>query len=581
MSLSTERTSVWVPDTACQVLVLTDRCAGCQECIVRCPTGALSLDRGRWVAVADDQLCVGCRQCVRTCPFSAIKVTGTAQVAVRVLTDAVHTESLLGDTSEIHQGFATWSEALTEANRCLLCPDPTCVRGCPAHNDIPGFISALRDRDLQRAHDVLRKTTVLPDVCSRVCNQSAQCEGACSWSLAGEAPVSIGRLERFVADHTPCPPPDRKESRGEALNVAIVGGGPAGIGAAWQLIEKGADVTVYEKATRAGGLLDWGIPDFTLPRNVASRPWRQLVDAGVNLRCDTAIRPDDIDRLLTQHDAVLLAVGASQAMRMSIPGADLDGVIDATKFLQGAKTALQPEGDPSTFLCGLGLAGNGTGSNRRAQKVLVLGAGNTAMDVARTARRFGLEATCIDWLDERFALARPDELDEARREGVTVSFSRTLTGLSGNEGRVTRAKLARTTQARPDRLPKVARRAPEELRVDLVVMAMGYRLDPEFARLLPSLPVRRQSKGMPDRRWIASGILANPASAFAHHSHVGSLALGREVGLAAATLPVRDRLWVIGDGLVGPSTVVEAMTQGRRAAAAVLAGNSRRARRSD
>ena len=572
MSLLSERTSVREADVACQVLVLSDRCAGCQECIVRCPTGALRLDAERWVAEAEDELCVGCRQCVRTCPFSAIEVAGPARVADRLAVDSMHPEALLGDTSEIHQGFDDWFDALTEANRCLLCPDPTCVRGCPAHNDIPAFIAALRERDLERAHDVLRKTTVLPDVCSRVCNQSAQCEGACTWSLAGEAPVAIGRLERFVADQAPCRPPHRWGSRGDGTNVAIVGSGPAGIGAAWQLLEEGADVTMYEKATTPGGLLEWGIPEFTLPRAVASRPWRQLLAAGVDLRCGTAIGPDDLDGLLSRHDAVLLAVGASQAMRMSVPGADLDGVIDATLFLQGAKAALQPGGDPSAFLRGLGLAGSGTGSEGEAQKVLVLGAGNTAMDVARSARRFGLEATCIDWLNERFALARPDELAEARREGVTVSFSRTLTGLSGDHGRVTRAELSRTTQTRRDRLPKVARRAREALQVDLVVMAMGYRLDPDFARLLPGLPVRRRIEGIPDRRWLASGVLANAASAFAHHSPVGSLALGREVGMEAAFHPVRDRVWVIGDGLVGPSTVVEAMAQGRRAAAAVLFG---------
>jgi glutamate synthase (NADPH/NADH) small chain len=572
MSLLSERLSMGDPDAACQVLVVTDRCAGCQECIVRCPTGALTLDAGRWVAEADDELCVGCRQCVRTCPFAAIEVHGPARVAARIGSGTAHTALVLGDTSEIHDGFANWDEALAEANRCLLCPDPTCVRGCPAHNDIPAFISALRDGDLARAHDVLARTTVLPDVCSRVCNQSAQCEGACSWSLAGEAPVSIGRLERFVTDQAPCPPPRRRGSRGEGMDVAVVGSGPAGIGAAWKLIEEGADVTVYERQSTTGGLLDWGIPDFTLPPTVASRPWQQLVDAGVNLCCGTAIGPAGLDRLLTRHDAVLLAVGAGQALRMSIPGADLAGVIDATLFLQGAKTALRPDGNPARFLGGIGLSDDAAGPDGIAQKVLVLGAGNTAMDVARTARRFGLEATCIDWLDERFALTRPEELDEARAEGVTVWFSRTVTGLSGDDGRVSAARLARTTQSRPDRLPKVAKGAGEEVPVDLVVMAMGYRLDPEFGQGLPGLPVRRQAKGMPDRRWLASGILANPASAFAHRSPVGSLALGREVGTHAAAVPVRDQLWVIGDALVGPSTVVEAMAHGRRAAAAVLAG---------
>ncbi len=121
------------------------------------------------------------------------------------------------------------------------------------------------------------------------------------------------------------------------MTVAIVGSGPAGIGAAWRLIEEGADVTVYERDATPGGLLDWGIPDFTLPAAVASRPWRQLVDAGVRLRCGTAIDPGEVDRLLSEHDAVLLAVGAGQALRMAVPGADLAGVVDATAFLRPAK----------------------------------------------------------------------------------------------------------------------------------------------------------------------------------------------------------------------------------------------------
>jgi glutamate synthase (NADPH) small chain len=167
------------------VTILTDRCAGCQECVIRCPSGALTLDAGRWVAVADDALCVGCRQCERTCPFSAITVTGPLAVASRTEPVPRHPERLCGDTGEVRKGFGSWDEALAEASRCLNCPDPTCVRGCPAHNDIPSFISAIRDQDLGMAHDVLRRTSVLPDVCSRVCDQAAQCEGACTWSLAG------------------------------------------------------------------------------------------------------------------------------------------------------------------------------------------------------------------------------------------------------------------------------------------------------------------------------------------------------------------------------------------------------------
>jgi len=551
------------------VQVLSDRCAGCQECVIRCPTGALSMDTERWVALADSELCVGCRQCVRTCPFSAIVVGGPLVVAPRVEPEPAHPAYLSGDVSEIRSGFAGWPEALAEADRCLQCPDPTCVRGCPAHNDIPGFIAAVRNRDLEGAHEILRRTSVLPDICSRVCNQAAQCEGACSWSLAGGTPVAIGRLERFVTDTLPVPPPALAPVTGE-LSVGIIGSGPAAAGAAWELIEAGGTVTVYEKDTAPGGLCNWGIPDFTLPEAVGARPWRQLAAAGVELRCGTEIHPEDLDRLLGTHDAVIVAHGASVPLRLSVPGAELDGVTDATTFLQGAKAAIEKGGDPGGFCATLGLTGEDAERRCRLPKVLVLGAGNTAMDVARTARRLGLAATCVDWLDERFALTRPDELDEARGEGVDVRFSRTLTALRGEAGRVTRAELARTTQARADRRPTVVTGDPEVLSVDLVVMAMGYRADPAFAGSLPGTPVRREAAGVADRRWTASGIIGRTASAFADHYPVGTLALGREVGLWGAAFPVTERLWVIGDALIGPATVVEAMAHGRRAADAVL-----------
>jgi glutamate synthase (NADPH) small chain len=553
------------------VTVLTDRCAGCQECVIRCPAGALAMDAGRWVAVADDALCVGCRQCERTCPFGAITVEGPLAVTARNDGEPQYPGELTGDTSEVRPGFDSWDQALAEASRCLDCPDPTCVRGCPAHNDIPSFIRAIRDGDLGGAHDVLHRTSVLPDICSRVCDQAAQCEGACTWSLAGGTPVAIGKLERFVADHAPVPPPQRTKTSATGLSVAVVGSGPAGIGAAWHLAESGASVTVYEREAEPGGLLGWGIPDFTLPADVTARPWRQLVAAGVDLRCGAGIGPGDIGGLLAKHDAVILAHGAGLPLRLPVPGGDLDGVIDATSFLKAGKAALEQGADDPGIREFLPLPGpSDDGHETLPPQVLVLGAGNTAMDVARTARRLGLRAVCVDWVAERFALARPDELDEARHEGVEVRFLRTVARLEGESGRVHRAALARTRQTRADRRPKLAGGAHEMVEADLVVMAMGYRNDPTFAAMLPGTPVPRRPKGVPDRRWLASGILANPASAFAYHKPVGELALGREAGLAGSALPFQERLWVAGDALVGPSTVAEAMAQGRRAAISVL-----------
>ena len=431
------------------------------------------------------------------------------------------------------------------------------------------------DRDLAAAHEVLRRTTVLPDACSRVCDQAAQCEGACTWSLAGGTPVAIGKLERFVADHAPVPPPVRNSVGGAGLSVAVVGAGPAGIGAAWQLVEAGASVTVYEKEPEPGGLLGWGIPDFILPAAVAARPWQQLIAAGVDLRCGVPIRPEDLDRLRTEHDAVILAHGAPLAMRLSLPGVDLGGVVDATSFLKAGRAALE-NGDAAGLRESCGLPVPPDGKEAVPPRALVLGSGNTAMDVARTARRLGLRAVCLARRDERFARGRPDELAEARHEGVEVRFQRTLARLEGVNGRVRRAVLKRTWQSRAGQRPKLLSGDSETLGVDLVVMALGYRGDPAFATALPGTPLVGQAEGLADRRWLASGVLANPASAFAHHNPVGRLALAREVGLTASALPFQERLWAAGDALVGPSTVAEAMAQGRRAAAAVLAARRSR-----
>jgi glutamate synthase (NADPH/NADH) small chain len=357
------------------------------------------------------------------------------------------------------------------------------------------------------------------------------------------------------------------------MSVAVIGSGPAGIGAAWELVEAGAAVTVYEKDTLPGGLLDWGIPDFTLPATVAARPWQQLITAGVDLRCSVEVRAEDIPRVLAEHDAVILANGASVPLRLPVPGSDLDGITDATAFLKAGKAALD-EADPAAHIQrNYEISPPPEGAT--AMHVLVLGAGNTAMDVARTARRLGFDATCVDWVNERFALARADELQEARREGVQVMFLLTLTRLEGDGTRVRRAVLATTKQTRRTQLPKMRRNKPEVLDIDLVVMAMGYRTDPAFSSAVPGIPVHSAPDGLPDRRWLASGILAT-TSRHADKITAGRRALDREFELATATRPFLDRLWAAGDALVGPATVAEAMSQGRDAATAVIAARPRR-----
>ncbi len=593
--MSARVSSILTADHA-SVDVDDERCAGCQECVIRCPTHALAIDPVRWVAVADDALCVGCRQCERVCPSNAIAVSGPLAVGPRTDAAPLRPDPLDGDTRETRAGFAGWPEALREAERCLTCPDPTCMESCPAHNDIPGFISAVRRRDLAAASDVLARSTVLPGVCSRVCDQSAQCEGACSWTLAGRQAVSIGRLERFVADHGPQPRVHRGSVEGAGLSVAVVGSGPAGQAAAWELLASSARVTMLEKDDAPGGVLRWGIPSFTLPAAIRRGYLDALTAAGLVLETGRALGADvKLDELLRTHDAVILAHGASLPLALPVEGMALPGVEDATAFFERAKPALEAGGQPQGYPAGV--------------RVLVVGGGNTAMDVARTLRRSGAQVTAVEWMDERFARVRLDELADARAEGVDVRFTTTVERLEGDGDGVRTAWLRRTAQRQGAKPPVVVPGPAEALAIDRVVVALGYRVDRDVAGTVVDLPLRvgDRSRSFPDRRWIASGIPTGPALA------VGTQALQREVGLAVAASPVHagwwvrlwhrrtepagrsrierwarlwrrqeeeavaaagtpraERVWVVGDALVGPSTVVGAMAQGRAAARAVL-----------
>lgn len=591
-----------------RVDVLAERCAGCQECIVRCPTGALTLDVRSWIAEANDALCVACRQCERTCPFSAVTVNGSPRVGRRTPAGRAHlhgpaprrtpgrlTEvrggevrgvevpgSLFADLTPTRPALASWDEAILEASRCLGCPDPTCVRGCPAHNDIPGFVAALARRDAAGAQEILRRTTVLPDVCSRVCDQAAQCEGACTWALAGEDPVAIGLLERFACDQAsvpgprtttdPVPVPADGLRDDRPLEVVVVGSGPAAIGAAWELVQGGALVTVLERDSEPGGLLRWGIPAFVLPRAFAARPWQALREAGVTLWCDVEVTPQRLDGLRSRFDAVVMAHGAPVPRRRPFPGDGLDGVWDAAPFLRSG-------GEVAASGRGLGaLLGRPLPADRPAT-VLVVGAGNTGMDVSRLAVRLGVRVICVGRADRDRTVVRAEEVAVAEAEGVEIRFRTALVRAEG-QGWVQSAVLAPTG---PDGSPPPARRLAREAMsepVDLVVLAQGSRTDPHWGEVLPGTPLRtdrlprRSGRDDPALAWRASGLLApegrHPRGITPEGLRVGEQSLQRELAGRVAAAPVRGRVWVIGDALTGPATVVEAMVAGRRAAAEIL-----------
>lgn len=571
MTITAESPSMTTGITSPRITVIAERCAGCQECVIRCPVNALSMDTDSWIAVGNNDLCVGCRQCERTCPFSSIWIEGPLMTEPRITITPVHPAKLSGDNSEIKRGIDSWEKAVTEAARCLNCPDPTCVKGCPAHNDIPAFIKAIREKNLNKAHEILSKTSMMPDICSRVCDWATQCEGACTWTLAGGQGVSIGALERFITDNQPVPPPvssrrsndgpndgraggGRHESNIEA-SVAVVGSGPGGLAAAWELIANGVQVTMFEKDAEPLGILRWGIPSFTLPDNVAKRPIEALLSAGMKLNTSVEIHPEDTKVLLKDYDAIVFAYGAQLPIRLPVEGSTLLGVEDATSFLERTKSALSNGTTPDDI--------------DESTRVLVIGAGNTAMDAARYARRFGASATAVEWMDRRFAKVRSDELQEALNEGVNVLFSTTVKSLEGDSsGKVTKAWLVNTIQKNAASMPKVQKTPPSSIEVDKVIMALGYRVDGSFAeKVAPGTPVRLRPEvatSIPPRRWLATGIFSAPTSP------VGRMSLARDVYLQTSAAPIHDRVWVVGDALTGPATVVAAMAQGKQAAKTIL-----------
>ena len=524
-----------------RVDVLTDRCAGCQECYVRCPTSAIGFDSDNWIVTVDATLCVGCRQCVRVCPFSAIEVHGEPLLAASLKNRIPHDYMIpaLAPSRETREGFANFEDALLEANRCLECPDPTCVRGCPAHNDIPAMIAAVREQDLQGARRLFEATSHLGSICSRVCDQTTQCEGACSWTLAGQTAVAIGLLERFVFDNTTI---DHDIGHQVTGKVAIVGSGPAALGSAWELVKAGAQVTVFEAGPRAGGLLNHGIPEFTLPLAKVNEQWETLVDLGLELVLNHHVSKTEVESFRSAYDGIILAHGAQNPIRPSIPGIDSPHVIDAMDFLSRTGEALH---DPIP------------NTSYKGKRIAILGAGNTAMDVGRMAVRFGAQATAVEWVNESFSRVRVDELQEARKEGVQVSFLTTISNISDSS-----VTLVHTTHHDPKKLPEIVKGSETELPVDLVVLALGYRLTGEFEQFAPLAPFRPNPNSDVDFGWISSGLFS-PSS---ENHKIGPLSWSRDIATHRSQVPFETKIFVAGDALIGQSTVVEAMAQGREAA---------------
>ena len=425
-------------------------------------------------------------------------------------------------------------EALLEASRCLHCKNPRCVSACPVGLNIPEFIARIAVDDIPAAAGVIAQDSSLPAVCGRVCPQETQCEGSCILGVKSE-PVAIGKLERFVADYCRAnpelaPAPEAKVAPG-AAKVAIIGSGPAGLACAADLAKWGYDVTIFEALHKAGGVLEYGIPEFRLPKEkVLKHEIEDVLKLGVKIETDVIVgRTVTIDSLMDEmgFKAVFIGTGAGLPKFMGIPGENLCGVFSANEFLTRNNLMRAYRDDYLTPI-------------HAGRKVCVVGGGNVAMDAARTALRLGAEVHIVYRRTEAELPARKEEVHHAKQEGIVFDLLTNPVEILGDEkGWVRSIKCMRMELGEAD---ESGRRSPVpvpgsefEIDADTVIMALGTSSNPLIAKTTAGLETTRRGCLVAD----AEGATTRP-------------------GVFAG-----------GDAVTGAATVILAMRAGRTAARSI------------
>lgn len=396
------------------------------------------------------------------------------------------------DKLERRHNFLPVEENLTaeqvkeEASRCLSCKNPRCVKGCPVNINIPEFIKALKEDNLEAAGDIIRETSMLPSVCGRVCPQERQCEGNCILGIKGEA-VAIGALERYVGDNTSA---KNVEIVPTGKKVAIVGSGCAGITAASDLRKAGHEVTIFEALHEFGGVLRYGIPPFRLPRTVLDREIKNLKDMGVKFEKNVIVGKSITLKQLKEdgYDVIFICSGAGLPKMMNIPGENLNGVYSANEFLTRVNL-MGADGKESVTPLRVGKA------------VAVIGGGNVAMDAARTAVRVGFEKVYIVYRRTEPELpARLEEIRHAKEEGVIFQFLHAPAEIYDKDGYVSGMKFEIMELGEPDesdRRKPVGTGRYTDLDVDSVIVALGTGPNPIIQKSahLDGLDFEVDSKG--------------------------------------------------------------------------------------
>ena len=433
---------------------------------------------------------------------------------------------------EVNQGLSR-EQAVVEATRCLDCPDPQCVTGCPVGINIPGFIKNIERGNFSEAAIVLKETSALPAVCGRVCPQERQCESKCIYNKMHREPVAIGYLERFAADTERLSgdaalPPRMAEN---GIKVAVVGSGPASLSFAGDMAKRGFEVHVFEALHEIGGVLKYGIPEFRLPNEVVDVEIRALEKMGVKFLTDCVVgKTLSYDDLLEQgFKGVFVASGAGLPRFMGIPGENCIGVMSSNEYLTRVN------------LMGAGREGWAT-PVIKGKHVAVVGGGNTAMDSCRTARRMGAEKVYIVYRRSEAEMpARVEEVRHAKEEGVTfLTLHNPVEYLADENGRVRAMRLQRMELGEPDasgrRSPVPVEGDVVEMPVDEVIVSVGVSPNPLIPNSISGLEVTRR----------------------------GTLVVNDDT--LCTSLPM---LYAGGDIVRGGATVILAMGDGRRAASAM------------
>ena len=436
---------------------------------------------------------------------------------------------------EVNLGL-TKEQAMQEAQRCLDCPNPTCMEGCPVSINIPTFIKNIERGEFLEAAKVLKETSALPAVCGRVCPQEKQCESKCIHLKIKKAPVAIGYLERFAADYEResgnISVPEVAEKNG--IKVAVIGSGPAGLSFAGDMAKRGYDVTVFEALHEIGGVLKYGIPEFRLPNKIVDVEIEGLRKMGVkfvtNCIVGKTISYDDLHE--EGFKGFFAASGAGLPNFMNIPGENLIGVMSSNEYLTRVNLmdAANPESDTPVL---------------QGKKVAVIGGGNTAMDSVRTARRLGAERAMIVYRrSEEEMPARVEEVKHAKEEGVEfMTLHNPIEYIGDERGRVKQMRLQKMELGEPDasgrRRPVAIEGAIDTIDVDEVIVSVGVSPNPLIPRAFSGLEVSKWGTIVVDQDTMRSAL---------------------------------PDVYAGGDIVRGGATVILAMGDGRKAAAAMDAG---------